>query len=353
MQTNTGYNGINRTILLLVLFLVIMLVVLAGFNVYLLINNDYHASLPERAEEERQLDYKRAVAKDILEYSRELASDLGVLDKTPVVEMLAGFNYEMEIATESDDLTQIILTHGRRLQEVILREWEIEQQERVLSVVNQDKNVQEVNKLLHLNLSIDEEGVEANPEDLLNEVTVHRINEIYQSNNLGRSYELEIEIREGEGNIVSPDDPMEQIQALNEEIDDLRLTLRELRVEAGFAEMRGEGIIVELSDGEEAVTSDALIHDTDVRDLVNELFSAGAQGVAVGGYRLTATTSIRCAGNLIKVDGNNIPMPVEIKAVGDPELLESGLQIIKNNLEVNRNLGVDIEVKEDVSLPAH
>ncbi len=330
------------------------LLVLFSINTLLVLNTYKHlAEAGNNQEAEMELDYKQAVAMDILEYSRQFARDLGVLEKSSVKERLANFNYEVETSSEGEDLTQIILTEGRRLQEIILREWEIELQENVLAVINRDENVKETGRTTHLGLVIDRDNIEVSPGNLLQDSTVSRIQEIYQSSNPGRSHEIDIEIREGEGYLISPDDPMEQIKALNEEIDDLRLTLRELRVEAGMAEMRGEGVVVELSDREGAVTSDAIIHDTDVRDLVNELYASGAQGVAVGDQRLTATSSIRCAGNLIKVNGNIIPVPVEIKAVGDPELLTSGLQIIKNNLEVQRNLGFNIETREEITLPPY
>ncbi len=303
--------------------------------------------------EETRLGYKQAVAKDILEHNRRFAQDLGVEDNSSVKEALAGFNYEIEISSSSDDLTYLILNQGRRVQEIILREWEIELQEQVLAVINQDQNVKEVNSAVRLSLLIEEEDLTVSPDDLLQEETVERIREIYMTGNPGRSQEIEIEIREGEGRLSVPYNPVEHIKSLNEEIDDLRLTLRELRVETGFAEMRGEGVVVKLSDREGAVSSEAIIHDTDVRDVVNELYAAGAKGVSVGGHRLTATSAIRCVGPSITVNGQMISVPVEIKVVGDPEVLYSGLQIIKNNWEINRGIGFEIEKREEIRLPAY
>lgn len=48
-------------------------------------------------------------------------------------------------------------------------------------------------------------------------------------------------------------------------------------------------------------------------------------------------SSIRCSGSLIKVNDKLITVnPVVIKAVGDPDLLESGLDIISNTLAIRR-----------------
>jgi len=69
-----------------------------------------------------------------------------------------------------------------------------------------------------------------------------------------------------------------------------------------------------------------VVQDKDVRDVVNELYAAGAQGIEVGGQRLVATSSIRSAGPQILVNQNSIPVnPVVIKAVGDRRCLRAVL----------------------------
>ncbi len=70
-----------------------------------------------------------------------------------------------------------------------------------------------------------------------------------------------------------------------------------------MTEMSGSGLIVRIYDQIGAVDNPSIVHDTDIRDVVNELFaSGGATGIAVGDQRLTTTSSIRCTGPLIKVD---------------------------------------------------
>jgi len=349
--TDNKHNPWGVALVLLLLLLILINTVLVGIT-FDLISKRYPA-------EDTQLGHEQALAKDILEYNREFASNLGVLERTAVREALAGFNYEIETASSSDDLTSLVINQGRRIQEIILREWEVELQDEAVSIINEDKNVLATDEIKRLSLEINEDvednenAVIIKPDDFLESATVERIQEIFLEGNPGRDLVIEVEIIEGEARLKVPYNPVEHIQSLNEEIDDLRLTNRDLRVKAGFDEMRGDGVRVTLSDGEGAISSDAIVHDTDVRDVVNELFDSGAQGVSVGGKRLTATSSIRCAGTLIEVDGKKIPMPVDIKAVGEPELLKSGLDIIRNSWEVQRGIGFEVEKAEDLTLPAH
>src|SRR5439155_24527639 len=63
------------------------------------------------------------------------------------------------------------------------------------------------------------------------------------------------------------------------------------------------------------------ITDRDLQIVVNALWSAGAEAVAVDGRRLTATTTIREAGGAILVDFFAVASPYHIEAIGDPDRL--------------------------------
>jgi uncharacterized protein YlxW (UPF0749 family) len=62
--------------------------------------------------------------------------------------------------------------------------------------------------------------------------------------------------------------------------------------------------------------------DRDLQIVVNGLWAAGAEAIAVNGQRLTARTAIRYAGQAILVDFRPLVPPYVVSAVGDP----SGLQ---------------------------
>ena len=105
--------------------------------------------------------------------------------------------------------------------------------------------------------------------------------------------------------------------------------LDEARAAAGLTGVRGSGVVVDLADAESVPAgqdpTSGIIHDFDVRSVVNALFARGAEAVSVNGERVVATTAIRCAGNTILVNSNRLGNPYLIQAVGDPEDLEEGL----------------------------
>ncbi|HZB50640.1 MAG TPA: DUF881 domain-containing protein [Mycobacteriales bacterium] len=63
------------------------------------------------------------------------------------------------------------------------------------------------------------------------------------------------------------------------------------------------------------------LRDRDLQSLVNALWAAGAEAVAVDGERLAPTTTIRAAGEAILVDLRPVQSPYTIEAVGDPATL--------------------------------
>ncbi|MGI6097342.1 MAG: DUF881 domain-containing protein [Dethiobacteria bacterium] len=308
----------------------------------------------EKTEQVIDLNYKRELARDFLNYNRRQAAELDVLDRGPVKEALASFSYEIDLASSSDELTQVILTHGRRVQEIVVREWDRKLRDQIFYTVNQDPLVQELEEEVMITLRISqEEGIQVIPENILHITTLKTIrNECLPDVIPSQEVIIDLEVKDGTVTQVVPYNPLELVQALTEELDALRLQLHETRAAAGYSELSGAGVIVKLYDAPDGYTSGTIVHDTDVRDLVNELLVSGAKGVAVGGYRLTATTSIRCVGSLIKVNDNHIPVnPVTIEAVGDPQVLESGLDILRKSWELTRGVRMEIEQAESLTLP--
>jgi len=139
------------------------------------------------------------------------------------------------------------------------------------------------------------------------------------------------------------------MRVLQSEVATLRATLENLRKTAGYSQIEGQGIVVSVYDARGVGSlREEVVQEKDIRDMINELFAAGAMGVEVGGQRLVATSSIRSAGPLLLVDHQPIPVnPVVIRAVGDPVLLESSLELIKNSL---KPWGIRVEVEKEENL---
>lgn len=89
----------------------------------------------------------------------------------------------------------------------------------------------------------------------------------------------------------------------------------------GLTDVTGDGIIITLQDnsnatGKEAFIDNYLVHDSDLRTLINELWNAGAEAISINGQRIIATTAVACDGNTIKINGETTGTPFEIKAIG-------------------------------------
>lgn len=106
----------------------------------------------------------------------------------------------------------------------------------------------------------------------------------------------------------------------NQEATEAEKELKENNMLLGLTEVKGEGIIIKLDDdrnveSDEINLSRYLVHEEDLLQMVNELFNAGAEAVSINDHRVTNTTAIRCDGNIIRVNGQVITVPIIIKAI--------------------------------------
>ena len=102
-------------------------------------------------------------------------------------------------------------------------------------------------------------------------------------------------------------------------------TLKQDSITTGTVAVRGPGLTITVEDGSTAAQDPkALVQDTDLQLVVNALWAAGAEGIAINGQRLTTTTAIRSAGSAILVDLVGVSGPYEVTAVGDRNGLETG-----------------------------
>jgi uncharacterized protein YlxW (UPF0749 family) len=123
---------------------------------------------------------------------------------------------------------------------------------------------------------------------------------------------------------------------LGEEVSQLRerelgvatvARLRDLEAATGLAPVRGSGARITLADGPtpiNAVTGErntvARVKDTDLQLATNALWSLGAEAIAINGQRLTATSTIRQAGEAILVDFRPVTTPYQVTAIGPDDL---------------------------------
>ena len=128
---------------------------------------------------------------------------------------------------------------------------------------------------------------------------------------------------------------------------------------AGLTDVYGPGITVTLSDAKKTDPTVPpeyfIIHDSDVRSLVNELLSAGAEAIAINGERVVSTTAIRCVGPVIIVNNSRSGTPFVIEAIGDSATLENAINMTGGVLSElrNWNIGVQIQKSNRIDMKAY
>ena len=150
-------------------------------------------------------------------------------------------------------------------------------------------------------------------------------------------------------------DQTKQTQVLND-------SLQEVKTFAGLTEVEGPGILVTLRDDPTATNTgigggDDIIHDVDVLKVVNELWAAGAEAIAVNKHRIVGTSSFRCVGPVIHVDNVPISSPVRIQAIGDPDTLAGAMSLPLGVIAEIRQTGdasmATVEKVQEFKLPAY
>lgn len=103
---------------------------------------------------------------------------------------------------------------------------------------------------------------------------------------------------------------------------------RQLSVISASSTVEGPGLVVTLSDAPDAGNSrsaEGRVQDADLQIVVDALWAGGAEGIAVNGYRLGASSAIRAAGQAVLVDLQPISSPYTIEAIGDAEILSQSV----------------------------
>ena len=132
--------------------------------------------------------------------------------------------------------------------------------------------------------------------------------------------------------------------------------LNQAKTLLGLTDVKGSGVIVTLTDTEEALytyTADDLLQ------LINELKYAGAEAISINDNRIINLTDIAMiSDNLIVMNGGNtrISSPYVVKAIGDQKYLTSTLSM-KNSgyidqMEAN-GMKIELEQKDNIEIKAY
>jgi uncharacterized protein YlxW (UPF0749 family) len=136
---------------------------------------------------------------------------------------------------------------------------------------------------------------------------------------------------------------------------------------AGLTALSGPGLSVTLDDApgqlggglpSGATADDVVIHQSDVQGVVNALWAAGADGVAIMGQRLIGTSAVICVGNTLLLQGRTYSPPFVVTAIGSAGQMRQALagssevQLLKAAVD-DFGLTYSVSDQRSVDLPAY
>ncbi|HEY3110242.1 MAG TPA: DUF881 domain-containing protein, partial [Chloroflexota bacterium] len=111
----------------------------------------------------------------------------------------------------------------------------------------------------------------------------------------------------------------------------LTAELQAEKLQAGTVPLRGPGVRVMLDDSaaktipQNEDPSMYIVHEYQLRDVVNVLWAAGAEAISINGERMVGPSSIYCVGSTILINDVRTSPPYEFLVVGDQARLEAAL----------------------------
>lgn len=186
-------------------------------------------------------------------------------------------------------------------------------------------------------------------------------------------YAFSIELESQKSEIDQLNSKMEEIKSQinayqtakdDEEIDYEVFLISEIestRKIAGLTDLEGPGVIIIVTDGtrelgENENPNNILVHDIDIRAMVDDLRNAGAEAISINNERVVFNKSkVQCTGPTIKVNDQVFAPPYIIQAIGDRKFLESAINAPGSYSESLRQWGLFVEVNTsiNINIPAY
>lgn len=135
--------------------------------------------------------------------------------------------------------------------------------------------------------------------------------------------------------------------------------LNRVKLWAGLLPVNGPGVIITLDDSKRKIKAgenpeNYIIHDYDLREVVNELWASGAEAIAINDQRITINSEIRCVGTTILINGVRLSPPYQIKAIGNPDSLLNAINmpggIISALSYISKEYGIILKVEKSDSI---
>ncbi len=138
--------------------------------------------------------------------------------------------------------------------------------------------------------------------------------------------------------------------------------LKRAEILAGMVDVKGPGVTISLSDVQNrkgttnvVEANSTLIHDEDIRRVINELAAAGAEAICVNDSRIISMSAVRCVGPTVLVNDTKMAPPYVIKAIGKPDQLEAALNLNGGVIDGLKVWGFEINItkEEELTIPKY
>ena len=133
--------------------------------------------------------------------------------------------------------------------------------------------------------------------------------------------------------------------------------LNRARAQMGLVAAQGPGLVVTLDDSMQRESpsgnlNDLVIHSQDVQAVVNALWRAGAEAVAINHQRLVGTSAVLCVGNTLLLNGTVSSPPYVVTAVGASRDRFEADSLVHRLHEDAKQFGLRFSVSREDSLEA-
>lgn len=139
--------------------------------------------------------------------------------------------------------------------------------------------------------------------------------------------------------------------------------LQNAEIAAGLVAMSGPGLVIQLSDSTLTVPADGnqqdyLVSGADVLTVVDQLWAAGAEGIAINSERVVVSTAVVDIGGSVVVNGAYVAAPYQITAIGPSSLFDTlthqqGFADFVRARSEAFGIGVSYATPDSVDLPAY
>jgi uncharacterized protein YlxW (UPF0749 family) len=126
-----------------------------------------------------------------------------------------------------------------------------------------------------------------------------------------------------------------------------------IKLSTGLSDVKGPGITIKLDDAParqpDTPVNWLIIHDQDIKVILNELKIAGAQAISINGERVVPMSEQLCAGPTIMINGNRYSVPYYIEVIGDPDELYDSINN-SSRIALMREFNIRIDINKSKEL---